>query len=204
MLVWGLVFAGIFWSSIAGGAARRSGQSMAYGIWLGMAILFCIVNIFLSIYMSIPGRAKPVLDWIGGRVYRSEGRVSSAECQPARKRGPIWFLVPFLFGACVLAQVVFGAAIPPRYQQPVSALYVLPFMLYILLSGQSASVLATVVWPSLYAVHAALLLAGAPILFAAKWDALNMALPTFGYGVLSFLVSHLYSRFALRRLRRAE
>jgi len=65
-------------------------------------------------------------------------------------------------------------------------------------------VLATVVWPSLYAVHAALLLAGAPILFAAKWDALNMALPTFGYGVLSFLVSHLYSRFALRRLRRAE
>jgi hypothetical protein len=74
-------------------------------------------------------------------------------------------------------------------------------MLCIVLTGQSVGGLAVVLWPVLYALHAVLLLSGAPILFEDKWEVLNMLLPVFGYGMLSFLAGHLYSRIALRRLR---
>ena len=56
-------------------------------------------------------------------------------------------------------------------------------------------------WPTLYAIHAILLVAGAPIYFGGKWEALNMFVPVVGYGVLAALAGHIYSRIALRRLR---
>jgi hypothetical protein len=57
-------------------------------------------------------------------------------------------------------------------------------------------------WALLYTLHALLILAGAPIVFHGKWWNLNLALPVFGYGILSLLAGHIYSRVALRRLRR--
>ena len=57
-------------------------------------------------------------------------------------------------------------------------------------------------WPALYAVHAILIVAGAPILFTGKWVSLNMMVPVAGYGILSALIAHLRGRFALRKLRR--
>ena len=57
-------------------------------------------------------------------------------------------------------------------------------------------------WPALYALHAILILAGVPILFSGHWDALNMLIPTVGYGLLTGLIAHVYSRFALWKLRR--
>jgi hypothetical protein len=58
-------------------------------------------------------------------------------------------------------------------------------------------------WPALYAIHAGLLLAGAPIRVEGPWDPLNMLVPTIGYGLVAGLAGHLYSRHALRRLRQA-
>ncbi len=57
-------------------------------------------------------------------------------------------------------------------------------------------------WPALISIHAILILAGAPILFTGRWVGLNMLIPIFGYGLLTGLLSHLYSRVALRRLKR--
>ena len=134
---------------------------------------------------------------LNARLYKSEGRVTVETTHDSRGK----FVVPALFGMCVLGQVALGSYIPARYQQPVSALYVIPFLLFLVLSGKSVGGVAVVLWPILYALHAVLLLAGAPVLFQGKWEALNMLIPTAGYGALSFLVGHLYSRFALRRLR---
>ncbi len=44
-------------------------------------------------------------------------------------------------------------------------------------------------------------MAGAPILFGGEWQSLNMLLPVGGYGILSALVAHAYSRRALRNLK---
>jgi hypothetical protein len=60
---------------------------------------------------------------------------------------------------------------------------------------------AALLWPALYAAHAILIVAGAPIVFSSPWDSLNMVVPTIGYGLLAALVGHFYSRVALRRLK---
>ena len=57
-------------------------------------------------------------------------------------------------------------------------------------------------WPVLYGLHAILLAAGAPIYFGGNLEILNMLVPTAGYGLLSAVAGHIYSRFALRNLRR--
>ncbi len=56
-------------------------------------------------------------------------------------------------------------------------------------------------WPVLYAIHAALIVAGVPIYFGGALEALNMLIPTIGYGLLSACLAHPYSRVALRRLK---
>ncbi|MEZ6070602.1 MAG: hypothetical protein R3C10_10080 [Pirellulales bacterium] len=61
---------------------------------------------------------------------------------------------------------------------------------------------AAAIWPALYTIHALLIVAGAPIVFHAPWDGLNMLIPIAGYGILAALVGHLYSRYALGKLRR--
>ena len=58
-------------------------------------------------------------------------------------------------------------------------------------------------WPGLYALHAILIVAGAPIVFTGAWEGLNMLLPVAGYGLLAGLAGHIYSRFALRKLKDA-
>jgi hypothetical protein len=86
--------------------------------------------------------------------------------------------------------------------QPVSAIYVVPFLLTLLLVLRPAVGPIMFLWPALYILHAALILAGAPILFVGRWEILNMLIPTVGYGMLVGLIAHVYSRFALWKLRR--
>ena len=60
---------------------------------------------------------------------------------------------------------------------------------------------AIFLWPCLYALHALLIVAGAPILFTGVWGFLNVLLPLAGYGFVTALVGHFYGRFALRKLK---
>ena len=87
--------------------------------------------------------------------------------------------------------------------QPISAIYSVPFLVGLWLlhaSGRRADCPALAL---LYALHAILIVAGVPILFVGRWSRLNMFIPVSGYGLLTGLISHAYSRFALARLRRA-
>jgi len=203
MLGLGLIFFGLFWAASAAGQAHRAGQTFRFGFWVTVAVIGVVANLLTSVYFSIPSRFTRVLHALDTWLYKSEGRVTvtAPACDTPAARSPAMFLAPLVFGGCILGQVVLSSYIPSRYQQPVSALYVVPFLLFIVLSGKSVGGLAVVLWPVLYALHAVLLLAGAPILFADRWEVLNMLLPTIGYGALSFLAAHLYSRVALRRLR---
>ena len=200
MLVWGFIFFGLFWSVPAAGHAYRDGRTLRFEFWLLVMGLSAIANFFLTIYLSTPSRARRFEQALKVRLYQSEGHVAMAQPSPATPISRI--LVPMLFAACVIAQVALGERIPDRYQQPFSALYMIPFMLYLAASGKSVGGLSVILWPILYALHAVALLAGAPILFTGDRAFLNMLIPTAGYGALSFLAAHLYSRVALSRLRR--
>ena len=139
------------------------------------------------------------------RLYRAEGEVSVGPA-PDQVVGRVSLWVPFLFIFCVLASVLLGMMgfFPIRYMQPVSALYIIPFFVYVGIrharDGSAGSPFMSL-WPALYALHAILLVAGAPIYFGRPYEGLNMLIPVVGYGLIAALAAHIYSRFALRRLR---
>jgi hypothetical protein len=87
--------------------------------------------------------------------------------------------------------------------QPVSALYVVPFLVFLYLWQRPIISSLALLWPILYAIHAILVVAGVPIQFGKPWIFLNMLIPVFGYGFLTYMIGHLYSRYALRRLKTA-
>ena len=123
--------------------------------------------------------------------------------EPTCRQKPIWadYLVGVGFLLGVQASVLLGLVgkLPLEWMQPVSALYCVPLLIYSALRFHSG------IWPwlyaALYALHAILVMAGAPILFGGEWQSLNMLLPVGGYGILSALVAHAYSRRALRKLK---
>lgn len=144
-----------------------------------------------------------IIQRISQRLYRAEGNVSLGGTVeiPLQKvpHGPVFFL---LF--CVMAHVMLGLVglLRIEYMQPTSALYVIPFLVYLSVKLRGVGSPFMLLWPLLYGLHAILLVAGAPIYFSGPYTILNMFIPTAGYGFLAALTAHIYSRMALRRLRR--
>jgi hypothetical protein len=81
-------------------------------------------------------------------------------------------------------------------------LYCVPFLVILTLLMRPAIGWLALLWPALYGLHAILIVAGVPILLTGRWEGLNILVPMAGYGILAGLVAHLYSRYALRRLKR--
>jgi hypothetical protein len=91
--------------------------------------------------------------------------------------------------------------IRPGLMQPVSALYLVPFLTFLVLVQRPRSTYVWLIWPALYTAHAISILAGAPV-FTGRWDAMNLLLPSLGYGLLTAMIAQLYSSYALARLKR--
>jgi hypothetical protein len=85
--------------------------------------------------------------------------------------------------------------------QPISALLVVPFLVALWAGNRQALSPIGLLWAGLYALHAVLIVAGAPVVFTGRLEILNMGLPVLGYGVLTAVVGHLYNRYALARMR---
>jgi hypothetical protein len=153
------------------------------------------------LWFSLIGGAR-IMPRIAERLYQREGSVSLgvSEEHPSPKHLP---LAGFLFMFCVAASVGLGVLglLPQKHMQPISALYCVPFLVYLWAKQRPAGSPFMLLWPALYGLHAALLVAGAPIRFAGKFDVLNILLPAVGYGMVAALAAHIYSRVALRRLR---
>ena len=146
--------------------------------------------------------ARGIFRRITQRLYRNEGEVSLGP-SPEANMPRVAPAVGFLFAFCVIATVGLGllGVFPIRYMQPVSALYTLPFLVYIGIPLRGVGSPFMGLWPVLYGIHAILLVAGAPIHFSRPWEGLNVLVPVVGYGLLAALAGHIYSRVALRRLR---
>src|SRR5579864_8041668 len=68
MLVWGLVFFGLFWSAYAAGQAYRAGQTVRFDCWL----VVLAVSMAANLYMAIPSRSRRFLNLLNERLYKSE------------------------------------------------------------------------------------------------------------------------------------
>lgn len=195
LLVCMLLFCAIAGFSYLAGQAYRHGNMPL--LWLYGALL--VLPVAATIYIAVPPWGARLVERLIKRFYAKEGNVELTV--PAASRRPWAILFAVAFVACNLAQGQFGDYIPAKYQQPISALYVIPIVVGLTMLMRPAVGLFALVWPALYALHAILIVAGAPILFAGRWESLNYLIPIAGYGILVYGMSHAYSRFALRRLR---
>ena len=138
---------------------------------------------------------------ITNRLYGREGYVAYSGSSKHKKL-PLWLtglggglIVYHLVGALLIS----FNHLSIQYLQPWSALYMTPYLI-VMVVYQRLGFWAWL-WPLLYGFHALLLLCGAPIRFEREYELLNIAIPVFGYGLIAILTGHIYSRYALWKLK---
>jgi Kef-type K+ transport system membrane component KefB len=89
-----------------------------------------------------------------------------------------------------------------KYLQPVSAIYVVPFLVYVYFLQRPRMGPLVLICPILYTIHAILILAGVPIFFTGNLGILNVLVPLIGCAFLAYVICHVYSRYALKKLKR--
>jgi hypothetical protein len=161
-----------------------------------------ILGVLVLLWFSISRWGGEFIWRITLWLYGGEGYAEYTS--DARQGAAQWWITVLgvgLVGYHVLAAfLITFNHLPLRLMQPFSALYMVPF-LAALIRLQGLGLWAWV-WPALYAAHAGLVFSGAQVLFTGNLELLNMAIPVFGYGLIAILTGHVYSRFALWKLKR--
>lgn len=198
LIVFAILSLAIAVPSYWGGVAYREGNSTLLALCIGALV----VALAATIYISVPWWGGRRLQQTNERLYAGEGRVTISH--PNGKRMWLGAALAAGFALCLTASVVLGLLgyLPDgKYMQPISALYCVPFLVALNFLLRPATGYIPLIWPLLYALHAALIVAGAPIVFAGAWEPLNMLVPIVGYGLLTSFIGHVYSRRALHRVR---
>jgi len=199
MLINLALFAAIAIPSYFGGIACRAGNKPIF--------ILCICILALAtvalIYFCVPKWGGQFIKRLTSRITGAGGNAELKSDKLPIAQHPLRHLVGLLFGLCVISSVLLGfkGYIPLEYMQPVSAIYIVPFLVLLYLWQRPVVSPFMLLWPALYAIHAILILAGAPILFSGNLEFMNMILPVFGYGFISALLGYIYSRYALRKLK---
>lgn len=199
MVIFLLLFTAISAPSYLGGRAYRSGNTFTFWICIFFLVIVCAVLLFFS----VPKWGGKLIEKIARRLYGSERFTTLPPPARIKKYHWVGWVVGLVFASCVVGSVQLGIRgfIPIEYMQPVSALYVVPFLVFLVVWQRPLVGLLSLLWPILYAIHAILIVTGMPISFTGNLIPLNMLLPTFGYGFLTLIIGHVYSRFALRKLK---
>jgi len=198
------LFAAIGFPSYFGGKAYRSGNVLL--LWVCILSLMIVIGALIFCCISKWDRKyyEKLIKWL----YRNEGQVTLANPKKTKKDRTAGWIAGLVFGVCVMISVILLVffKLPIKYMQPVSAIYFIPLIIAIGIwrppSVNPAGFLVWI-WPTLYIVHAILIIAGVPILFHKPWTALNILIPIVGYGILCGLAGHIYSRYALKKLKAA-
>ena len=166
------------------------------------------VAIFISLIVFVAkfgGKNRGLIDQkIDKRIYGKEGTASVPVPKSSKKRicleivsGVIFFIC--FFGSWYLAMEGYIAF---KYLQPVSALYIVPYAAcgwYFWQSPRMGPIY--LLYPILYAIHAIVIVAGVPLFFTGTWSILSVCLPSIGYSFVPLVIGHLYSRYALKKLK---
>lgn len=174
------------------------------------ATIALTATIIFVLVLSLSNLEKKIINSISNKLYKTEGSVTFTTPKiPAHK---LWIsrIGLIIFVLCVFTEVLLGilGLYPIKYMQPISALYVIPFFIFLGFFGEpivackTGAGYFTLLWPVLYLTHAILIVAGVPILFHRPWTFLNILIPVAGYGALCGIIGHIYSRYALHRLKK--
>jgi len=187
-----------------------------------LSIVYSVAAVVAVILMTITGRLSRMLQRFSEKLYRQEG--SAVAAIPGRRvpQGRERYLILALgfAGPWVLYLVMLGflqvLRVPPAFLQPAVATLIVPALIVLALVGPDRPKWLGLIAPTLYAMHAVLVLAGVHLsvfsvsdlagrdqLFPTGQQIFDVCMPLFVYGMLGFLVKHIYSRYALLRLRLA-
>ena len=172
-------------------------------VLFGISIFVLMTSMICVIIVSVPKWGSKIVERITRRVYAGEGSILMSVPESMKKKKWVGYVVAMVFGSCVFISVILGllSFFPIKYMQPVSALYFVPFLVFLYLWQRPIISSLALLWPTLYAIHAILVVAGVPIQFGKPWIFLNMLIPVAGYGILCGLITHIYSRYALKKLK---
>ncbi len=182
--------------------------NMAYqsnnAVLVYVSVAFMGLMIIVLTWFSLSPWGGDLIFRITQWLYGQEGYVSYSEDHDHDGPARPWLLTT-LGGGLVIYHLVGALLVSLNYLalrnlQPFSALYMAPFLMY-MIYAQGLGFWAWF-WPILYALHAVLLLTDLPIRFTGEWTILNMIVPVFGYGLAAIIIGHVYSRYALWKLRR--
>ena len=195
------LFGCIAGSSYFGGFAYLSGNMVLFCV----CVFVMAVSMICLFFFSVPKWSGKFIERISRRLYNREGDVLISVPETNKKKQWVGYVVAIVFGSCVFISVILGLLgyLSIKYMQPVSALYVVPFLVFLYLWQRPIISPLVLLWPSLYAIHAILVVAGVPIQFGRPLVFLNMLIPIAGYGILCGLIGHVYSRYALKKLKTA-
>ncbi|MCK5472610.1 MAG: hypothetical protein KAI59_01145, partial [Planctomycetes bacterium] len=202
LVIFLFIFAGIAIPSYFGGKAYRSGNMLL--LWI--CILSQMIVIPALIFCSVPKWGGKFIERISRRLYSREGDVFVSVPESMQKKRWLGYAVAMVFASCVFLSVKLGSLgyLSIKYMQPISAVYGVPFLVFLYCMQRPNISSLALLWPILYGIHAILVVAGVPIQFGEPWMFLNMLIPIAGYGILCGLAGHIYSRYALKKLKMAS
>jgi len=168
------------------------------------AVLAALVKFYIYIFAKFGGKNKGLLDQIIDRwIYGQEGFTSMPQTKLTKKRKFLDICLGIVFMVCILGsmQLAMLGYISVKYLLPLMALFVVPFGVYQYFIMRPRFGPVILIFPVLYAIHAILIIAGVPIYFTGTFAVpLNMLLPII-YNLLAFMVGHIYSRYALKKIK---
>jgi hypothetical protein len=192
-IVGGLVLGGV--GCLAGLAyvRGRSGWAAVLAVLLG-ALIIALAWLCRSL-------APRAIASASRSMYRGEGEVTgTAWLWEEGDKPPMAAMGVLLLFVVVQLTLHLLGFLPDKYLQPIAAVYVVPTMIWLGLTRRPEIKTAFMfLWPLLYAVHAVLIALGVPISRGLIFD---IYFPLLGYGLVAALAGHVYSRYALRQLKR--
>ena len=174
------------------------------GIALFIAILAAMVKFNIFIRAKFGGKNRGLIDQlIEQRIYGKEGTASMPLPKLSKKTKYLDIVIAVVYGVLLIGSMELGmlGCIPVKYFLPFTAIFVVPFGVYQYFIMQPRLGPVILIFPILYAIHAILILLGVPIFFRGAFAvSLNMFVPI-AYMFLACTVGHLYSRYALKKLK---
>ncbi|NLN94130.1 MAG: hypothetical protein GX130_12605 [Candidatus Hydrogenedens sp.] len=178
--------------------AHEQGRMGLFTLSVGVMILSALLMLWFSISRWTSDLIFSITNWLYGREGYASWSGSSGKEEPL----PLWLtglsgglLAYHLLGALLISFNYMNI----RHLQPWSALYMTPFLI-IMVVYQRLGFWAWI-WPVLYGIHGLLLYFGLSWRFGREYELLNIVVPIFGYGLAAILTGHLYSRYALLKLK---
>jgi hypothetical protein len=174
-------------------------------VFVGVIALVAFIVFYKSLFKKYGGENRGLIDQlIDRKIYGKDGVASMPIPKRNKKTESIGIVFAVVFCVCMLANVILCVEgyISIKYMQPISVLYVIPFLVFQYYDLRPKVGPLILISPVLYTIHAILIVTDVPIYyFSGALGFLNILLPIYAYTSFAYLISHIYSRYALKKLK---